>query len=278
MIVELKNQDSYVHVLPDCGMNSIKIVLHGKSIMREIYGEEDAKVREPYLFGTPFLLPASRTAGGKFSLNGKTYELGINEPQYHNYLHGYLNLAKYKIISLSETEMHASYSNQGELFPFPFRSDVACCLVDGIYAIRVTLTNTGEEGMPVCFAVHTTFAAEKSFDVQIGKSYTRDENYIPIGHPHDLSAVETEYLRGASPGDRAISGCYTAAGHTAHIGDTTFKVSENFNHWVLYNQGGERGFICIEPQCGAPNSLNSGVGLLILPAGASETFTLELSR
>ena len=51
-----------------------------------------------------------------------------------------------------------------------------------------------------------------------------------------------------------------------------YSVSDNFNQWILWNNDGNQGFISIEPQCGAVNALNSGIGRLDLDPNRCEIF------
>lgn len=277
MIKELRLGDSRVSIVPDCGMNSIEVVLRGKSIMRRISGEEELRAN-PNVFGTPLLIPANRTAGGKFSFGGCEYDLGVNEPRFNNYIHGALSTAVYTVLRETDTELEAVYENSGEIYPFPFSVTVRCSLAEGEYRESIEISNIGRGPMPVCFAVHAAFNEDGLFDVAIDKAHVLNDCYIPQGVLRELDDTEKSFVTGAAPGGKAISGFYTADGHIAHVGDTRFEVSKNFDQWILWNQGGDKGFICIEPQRGAVNCLNSGDGLLVIEPGRSEKFELRFSR
>jgi hypothetical protein len=51
---------------------------------------------------------------------------------------------------------------------------------------------------------------------------------------------------------------------------------ENFDHWIMYNNDGYQGYICIEPQAGRSNGLNDG-GYIRLGAGKTEVFTTRVA-
>ena len=74
-----------------------------------------------------------------------------------------------------------------------------------------------------------------------------------------------------------LIGYYLAAGHTAHIGQFSYRCSENYDHWILYNAGGNAGILCVEPQCGAVDGLNIPDGHRILSPGEKEVFTTFLA-
>ena len=127
--------------------------------------------------------------------------------------------------------------------------------------------------MPLSFGLHTNFEVPDSFSVPLGKKWVKDQNNIPTGELIDLNETEKTFCTGSPAKGFPISGFFTSAGNTAVIDGISYTVSDNFDQWILYNNDGNKGFLSIEPQCGAVNCLNSGVGLKRLAPGASETFT-----
>ena len=101
--------------------------------------------------------------------------------------------------------------------------------------------------MPFTLAYHTTFLEQSVFAAPIGLRYQVDDNYIPSGDMLPLTPAEQEFVKGENPTGKAISGFYTAAGNQAKIGDFSYCFSTNFDNIVLYNGGGEAGFVCISP-------------------------------
>ena len=126
--------------------------------------------------------------------------------------------------------------------------------------------------MPLAFGIHSNFEEKDYFRIPLDKQYIINERCIPQGEPVELDDRQKQYRDGMQPDGKGIDGFYTSGGNTARIGRMEYQVSENFNQWILYNRGGDQGFISIEPQCGAVNCLNSGRGLHRLAAGETETF------
>ena len=79
-------------------------------------------------------------------------------------------------------------------------------------------------------------------------------------------------LLGMKTDGKSAEGFYTSAGHVARIGNMEYAISENFDHWISFNRDGKQGFVCIEPQCGGVNVLNSKVRLHVLAPGKEEVF------
>ena len=132
--------------------------------------------------------------------------------------------------------------------------------------------------MPYTFALHTTFVEVEKFMVDIDKCLEKDKEHIPTGRYVDLDSQENNYIMGSVSKDTVISGYYKSRGNTAVVGDYKYTVSDNFDHWVLYNGGGKSGFLCVEPQCGMVNGLNIENGHRILNPDAQEVFHTQITK
>lgn len=262
-------------IIPEMGMNTLGLVVDGEEILRmpDKIGELE---KSPCAYGIPLLFPPNRTESGKFIYNNKKYELPVNETSFNNHIHGVLNRVEFRVLKLSKSEITASYQNQGEIFPFPFEIKVTYRLEDRGYVQKFKITNIGNQPMPVVFGLHTTFIDKKWIRVPIGYKWEQNNCHIPTGKLLQLNLMEREYRKGTSDYG-AVSGFFTAKPHkidenTVEIGNMSYSVSDNFNQWILWNNGGNQGFISIEPQCGAVNALNSGIGRLDLAPNRCEIF------
>ena len=126
--------------------------------------------------------------------------------------------------------------------------------------------------MPVIFALHTTFTEPDSFTVPIDLCQEKDAVHLPTGRYVPLSPQEAGYAKGSASKGKIISGYYRACGFVATVGGYTYTASEEFDHWILFNGRGESGLLCVEPQCGAVDGLNSGACRVIEPG---DTLTLQ---
>lgn len=262
-MLRLRCSDWQAEIYPECGMNLTALSFAGEEIFRA--PADESMLRENlHLYGNPLLMPANRTKAGRFTFCGKGYELPINEPTRGNHLHGMMADAPFEVVRQTENEVCAIYRNRGERYPFAFDMIITDRLTEQGWTRTVDLL--AREDMPYTLAFHSTFIQPTAFSVPIGRRSVCDENYIPTGE-----TVEAEPL------GKVISGFYRAAGCSAVVGDYLFTVSENFDHWILFNGGGEQGFLCIEPQCGGVNGLNSGE-CSILRAGNKAEFSLAIRR
>lgn len=262
-------------VSPALGGNIVSLSYKGRDIYVPLESEKQLIIN-PYLQGAPILLPANRTAGAKFVFNGKEYRLPVNEPATGAHLHGLVHRQSFAVKYCGESEMKLSYENKCEIYPFPFLLEVDYLIKDGIFRQEYTVTNTGKSEMPFTFALHTTFKEPNSFSVPIDFCQEKDSLHIPTGKYVPLNRQEQGYASGSPSKGLIISGYYRACGHTAYLDGLSYTVSDNFDHWILFNGRGESGLLCVEPQCGMVDGLNIKDGCKILKPFEEVKFWSEI--
>lgn len=275
--LELTHGEWSCRVAPGLGMNVLSLKHGDHRIMRYFASDNDV-MADPVLYGTPVLLPANRTKGAEFEFEGKKYHLELNEPQRGNHLHGKLYTCKFEVDEVGEDYVISHVTNKGELYPFPFTLRFYDKLSDNGFERKAVLTNDGDGRMPFTLAFHTTFEEPEDFAVDIGEHFEWDENYIPTGVMLPLDEYESSFGAGACSKGKEISGYYTSTGNVARVGGYRFTVSENFDEWVFYNGNSNEGYLCIEPQCGMTNGLNTAGRCHVLERGQSEEFTISISK
>lgn len=255
-------------------MNTVRLSLHGEDVLRFPRDTEELDT-EKYLYGTPLLMPANRTEGASFELDGAEYRLPMNEPLRGNNLHGIMTDKTFEIKEKTENKVVGFYRNECEDFPFAFECEVSLMLEDDGYTQIYSFKNVDKKRMPLVFSLHNTFLAKGYARAPIGMRYEWNENYIPTGKLLPRDAAEENLVRGGDTEGTILTGYHTSEGRVAEIGNIEYTVSDNFTDWVTFNGRGERGFVCIEPQNAHVNALNTKNGLKILDTGETETFTLK---
>jgi aldose 1-epimerase len=167
--------------------------------------------------------------------------------------------------------------NVNEFVPTIRKVEIEDLLDENGYCRSLTLENTGTKNMPYTIAYHTTFVAPDKFAVALNKFCELGEGYIPTGRKLDLSPEQQTYRDGLILEGKKINGLYTSGGNVARIGDFKMVVSEQFDHWIIFNGNGDEGYLCIEPQCGSTNGLNSGEHAVLAP-GCQETFVIRIEK
>lgn len=248
-------------IAPAYGANPVSLKYLGKNILVP-WSEE---VKDPFLAGSPLLMPANRTAGGRFCFDGTEYCLPVNDSFSNAHLHGRLYCRKFEITRLETDFVSLDYVNHGEIYPFPFRIAVTYRAGEQGFTAEYTIENLSGSPMPLTFGLHTTFAEPEWFSVPLEACQEKDSRHIPTGRYIPLNSQEQRYCTGSPSREVVISGFYLASGNTARIGSDVYYEATGFDHWVLYNGRGEGGFLCIEPQLGGVNALNDPLHCPVIP-------------
>lgn len=275
--ISIGQGDWQARVCPRLGANVIKLTHKGQDVLVPLKEEAQLAVN-PYLQGAPILLPANRTAGGQFTFEGIPYTLEVNEPRTGAHLHGFVHRQPFTLLTKQPDRVTLQYENTGSIYPFPFRLTVEYSAGPEGFTQRYTLANTGAGRMPFIFCLHTTFVEPESFSVPIDACQHKDHKHIPLGGYIPLDPQEQRYATGSPSKGIPISGYYRGIGHQARVGDYLYTVSEQFDHWILFNGLGEMGLLCVEPQWGAVNGLNTENGCPILEKGQQVTLTTTISH
>ncbi|MBE6779692.1 MAG: aldose 1-epimerase [Ruminococcaceae bacterium] len=267
---EIKSGLWQAKISAELGANVVSLKYDGKDVFVPLENMEQLTAN-PYIQGAPILLPANRTADGKFSFEGKAYQLEITEASTGANLHGIVHRQAFTVIEHGRDKITLSFENKGLAYPFFFVLTVTYYFENGAFAQRYDIKNNGSCNMPFTFALHTTFVEPESFSVPIDACHKKNEKHLPIGSYFPLNEQESRYVTGSPSKDLMVSGYYRACGHTAYVGDFSYTASDNFNHWILFNGAGKRGLLCVEPQCGAVNGLNIEGGCKVLAPNETET-------
>lgn len=273
--VVIKSNKWLAEISPELGANVTSLKYEDKNVFVPLLTKEQLAVN-PYIQGAPLLLPANRTARGMFSFEGYDYFLPITEEKTGANLHGILHREHFDVKEACEDSITLFYKNENKIYPFPFEITVFYGFYGDKFVQRYNIKNTGCGNMPITFALHTSFVEPEIFKIPIDACHTKDENHIPYGDYNPLNEQEQKYVNGSQSKGITISGYYRSSGNTAVVGDFAYHVSPNFDHWILFNGEGEKGLLCVEPQCGKSNGLNTDDGKVILGVGQTLSLWTEL--
>lgn len=247
-------------VCPELGGNILCLTHEGRDILYPKLSHN------PYLTGAPILLPANRTAGGRFTFQGKDYTLPVNEPRTGCHLHGLLHRQVFSLVKHTKNSICLSYENKGRIYPFPFLFTVTYSLSEQGLRSDYRIENTGTGDMPLVFALHTTFVRPDYLQIPLELLQEKTDLHIPTGRYLPLNETEQNLKKGCPGKGVSVSGYYTSAGDTATIGSYRYQ-APGFDHWVLYTDGTDSEFVCVEPQLGKVNALNDPASCPRIPAG-----------
>lgn len=253
--------------------------------------------KTPERYGIPLLFPPGRIDGGKFRWNGRDYIFPLNEPENNCNLHGLLCGASWKLTETMEDETgvrikmtldfnpdHPYYAG----FPHEFRVELTYHFTDDAVHQKTTVFNCGKEEMPLGIGYHTAFrlpsepcrimvtTANQRWEMSDPRRLptgrliplTNDERFnVPGGRDVGIAAVGMLCPAVTQNGFRGavITSCASGT-------EIIYEVDEAFSLWALWNDGGDKGFFCVEPLTWLSNAPNlnlppEATGLHLLSPG-----------
>lgn len=271
----------------------------GAALLRELPANG---VRDnPYLYGMPILFPVNRISGGEFLFEGRCYRFPINEPATGCHLHGELHRTEFELLSIAEDKalfrFRATEEQPYLSFPHAFDITMEYALSEGGLSHTVTVTNRSDTSMPLFLGFHTTFNTlftkeSRPEDIRVHAAITEEYarnmeiNYLPTGEKPPFDAVSEALCQGTyDPFSGKISRHYRGKGGMA-ISDlrrrlrAVYENDEKYGFRLIFN-GGEEGYICLEPQTCLANCANSPfsreeAGFDYLKKGESKTFASRI--
>jgi aldose 1-epimerase len=281
-------------IIPEVGANVIELKdnIRNLSLLRtpDDSLEFEAFKERPQVYGLPLLFPPNRIEDGNFKIGNKIYQFPINEPKNNNYIHGFIKNEKWivtrkEIIDGNKAQVEAIFNFTKEhdfykYFPHEFQAKLVYILSDKGLKQITSITNLSGEKMPIGIGFHTAFNVpfhpeSKDEDCRliasIDKRWEQDERNLPTERILDLTEDEKKYLNtGIMPLGYKIESHYMLkpmnikAGNFngAIIEDTSkglrvvYEMGEKYRHMVVWNDMGDKHYVCIEPQSWVINAPN----------------------
>ncbi|MEC1261734.1 aldose 1-epimerase [Bacillus swezeyi] len=279
----LTNESLEALLVPGWGSNliSLKWKPSGLNLLKtpETKEEYDAN---PYLFGIPILFPPNRIDHGRFTYEGKTYQLPINEKPLQNHLHGFLNDKKWTVkkaeadeeSSMVQTMLQSDdHPDIQSIFPHSFSIVITYRLKENHLEMDAAVVNHGTEPMPLGLGYHTSFRypfndeGDKTqclFSLPASKQWVLSDRLLPTG---ELRPTE-EFKKGRTAAGERLDDILAAEldqeeKSTADICDrladirVQYQCDKHFKHWVVFNGKSDRDdLLCLEPYTWVTNAPN----------------------
>ena len=253
-------------ICPDQGANCIRLRHEktGAEILRTPPTDTILQ-QSPNVYGMPLLFPPNRILDGQYTFNGRTYVFPINEEPRHHHIHGLLSATPFTVEESRENyarfSFHATQEKPYLQFPHAFSVILEYGLDENGLQQTLTVENHSDSPMPFGAGFHTALrvpflpdgdADDCMLSVTAGQQWLYDDRIIPTGKTQSAE----EFRQGVPAAHRVISTHLDMGGNggVATLTDQkngakiVYEVSEGYHFWMLFNQGGEMGYICPEPQ------------------------------
>ena len=288
--------DRYTAVIAD-KMGSSVLRLRDEELEVEVFRYNDDvtidiinEARE--IWGLPTLYLPNRFDGGVLKTSDAVYNLPVNETEFNNHLHGFVQNRVHQIKELyadkeNDTAVLVTYYDYDEsddffeYFPLKFRISYIFTLSKEGLKQEISLTSLAEKRLPVSICTHTCINApfcdggyekDMTLSVPIDKKCELNDRNLPTERLTELSDWDKEYKNGVKmPTLQDISNdMYTACMNKLDGEDfygcyATDKkkgvrlcneVSKEFKFWNIWNDEGDKGYFCPEPMTAMINAPN----------------------
>lgn len=239
----------------------------------------------------------SRLNAGRYSWQGKPYQLPLNESDRGNALHGFLTRINPVVVTEQISEDSASvtmrycYDGSEPGYPFPADVDIEYHLQSpGKLTIKMVVNNRHDEPVPLGVGWHPYFTfgtdlGTQSLQLPAGDFVGVDERLLPTGDLHPM----TQFAELTAIGDFAIDApMKLKAEYQDQPGALLWSPSHQAGIVVWMDKGEaagagysylqvftppDRQSIALEPVSCGINAFNTGEHLLTLAPDASQAFT-----
>jgi galactose mutarotase-like enzyme len=264
----LEDGDSQAVLAPTRGGILTRLTLRGRPVLyldEATLLDETKNVRG----GNPVLFPSpGPLAGDRFTFGGRSGAMKQ---------HGVARLRPWTVASSSSSSAVLELaSDGGPDFPWAFRLSFRYTLAGAKLTIEQTVENRDTAPMPFALGFHPYFLVR---DADKAKTRVPTEakrawdnvakRFVDVTAPIDLAGREVDL-------HLVDHGAHEAALELADGARIVVAGSEEMSRWVIWTLPG-KDFVCLEPWTAPIDALNTGDGLLVVPAGARRTLSVAFS-
>lgn len=249
-LIELENGSLTATVDTAAGGRIASFEIHGREVLV-------TSARSTYDWGLYPMVPyAGRVRDGEFSFDNRMHRLPVVTDGHA--LHGTVMHRDWTCESSTATEVVLS-TDIGEPWPFSGRCIHTISLMPD--RLRCVLVVRADDSMPVQLGWHPWFRTPNSVDASFNAMLARDERGI------------TTDVR-VAPADPPVDDCFLEPNSWPRVSftDLTVEIASDCPFWVRFDA--PFGDVCIEPQSGPPNGINTAP--LVVKAGESFSRWMEL--
>jgi aldose 1-epimerase len=203
----------------------------------------DSPGASPLMWGCFPMAPwAGRLRGGQFTYDGQTFSAPLNHPPHA--LHGLLFDHAWTVAGPREIAADLPV-------PWPFGGRVVQRFALTPTRLHCTIeVHAAQRPIPVCVGWHPWFVRPDQFEFAARSMCRRDAEDIPDG------------VLITPPPPPPWDDCFVGVSEPVVLrwGGLTLRISSDCEHWMVYD--GQDHALCVEPQSGPPDSLNSGPSIV----------------
>ncbi len=285
-LVNLKTQE-YISIVPDFGGNVNEIILRKDSCNYSILegNTKIADICESELFRGAKLIPfANRIKDGKYSFNGKCYQLPLDCPAKIHAIHGFIYKKPMLLCEQKVTEqcalikLNCRYLGKNTGYPFKFKMNLTYVLTgDSEFKCTTRIQNIDNCPMPLVDGWHPYFKTKGLVDMLFLKIPAKlksevDNQLIPTGNILPFEDFTELRKIAQAKFDTCFQLPRSEGCATTEIYDPDLNIKLNvwqetgalkYNYLQIYIPP-SRSSIAIEPMTSNIDAFNNKEGLIVL--------------
>ncbi len=304
-IIKLMNSDTkeYVSILPDFGgmLNSMELLFNDELVpvlddyksAKELDDTLDSSFKGSNLFPFP-----NRIDSGKYTFEGKDYQLFVNFPDEDNAIHGLVFKQKFDVVDKEEDHNRATltlqYSPNTDVQGYPFKYRVlfkySFSAVSGL-EITTEVENIDSCNIPIGLGWHPYIKLKSavdniSFQFPGEESYEVNSKMIPTGKAIPYSEYNSAKVIGSDSFDTCFKVSTLKDKAEIILEDPLLEGGlkiwqetgkNKFNYLQVYTPD-HRENIAIEPMTCMPDALNNKKGLIVSTPGELLTLSWGIQK
>jgi aldose 1-epimerase len=157
-----------------------------------------------------------RVRDGRYTFDGQTYQMLLNDKEGPNAIHGFLRLVAWETVEQRQDTVTFAVSLRADEhpgYPFALRSTVSYALDDQGMICRFTIENTGDRPAPVAAGFHPYFTVGSPLIdadlLHVPMAATLEfEDLLPTGHILPVDGTPYDFRQPRPIGDTAFNTCY----------------------------------------------------------------------
>ena len=233
-------------------------------------------------YASPILFPfANRVKDGRYNFNGVNYQLGINQKEENNALHGIIYNKTFSVKDYSTrsnaVEVILQY-NSTELevgFPFRYSIQIVYRFDKSVLSIDVTVKNNDDKSFPFTIGWHPYFS---SASLKHSKLFFKSNQRIKIGHRSIAEDIE-DVDESAIELHNRFDDCWLLEDRKVELKTPNYHIeltSSEPKSFIQVYTPPKPNIVAIEPTTGVSNSFNNKIGLKELHPKESYDITWTL--
>lgn len=274
-----------VQILPELGGIIHQLSLHNTTGVHKVIncGNTQEELLASLLsYPSTHLFPwANRVKSGKYSFEGKEYQLPLNEVLLQNALHGFVYFSVFQVIETNTDAQKASLTIQyvykgGYVgYPFPFQLNIQHTLSSKGLELHYQITNIGDSNLPISLGWHPYFSIEGETKNDWQVKFPSTHEYLLDAQMCPVDRLEKSYKNGFDLDGQTIDAVFAVEQHPMVEAVLSSKkqalnihvwqeaAQQQFNYTVVYTPDTGTS-IAIEPMTAPTNALNSTENLRVI--------------